>query len=81
MRTRTTTTIVVTNPARPERGQVRVSDDGDVTWECSYYYDDSDAAQIADAVVGVFTDGIGECAGKRRRARQFGRRAVTRRDR
>ncbi len=51
--------IVVINPARPERGQVRVSDDGDVTWECRYY-DDSDTALIVDAVAGIVTDGIGE---------------------
>jgi hypothetical protein len=72
--------IVVTNPARPERGQVRVSDDGDITWECRYY-DDCDAAEIADAVVGIFTDGIGNRAGKSKRARQFGRRSPTSRDR
>jgi len=72
--------IVAINPARPERGQVHVSDDGDLTWECRYY-DDSDAGQIADAVVGIFADGIGDSAGKRRRARQFGRRAAARRDR
>jgi hypothetical protein len=51
--------VVVSNPARPERGQVSVSDDGDLTWECRYY-DDCDAAQIADAVAGIVTDGIGE---------------------
>jgi len=62
--------IVVTNPARPERGQVRVSDDGDVTWECCYY-DDSDTAEIADAVVGIFTDGIADW---RRLARRPGSR-------
>lgn len=72
--------IVVINPARPERGQVRVSDDGDITWEFRYY-DDCDAGQIADAVVGIFTDGIGDRAGTRRRARPFGRRAAARRDR
>jgi len=51
--------VVVSNPARPERGQVSVSDDGDLTWECRYY-DDCDATQIADAVAGIVTDGIGE---------------------
>jgi hypothetical protein len=50
--------IVVSSPARPERGQVSVSDDGDLTWECRYY--DDDTAQIADAVAGIVTDGIGE---------------------
>jgi hypothetical protein len=72
--------IVVTNPALPERGQVRVSDDGDITWECRYY-DDSDAGQIADAVAVVFTDGIGDRAGTRRPTRPLGRRAAARRDR
>jgi hypothetical protein len=57
-----------------------VSDDGDLTWECGYY-DDSDAGEIADAVVGIVTDGIGDRAGKRRRARPCGRRAAARRDR
>lgn len=75
-----TAEIVAINPARPERGQVSVSDDGDLTWECRYY-DDSDAGQIADAVAGIVTDSIGDSAGKRRRARQFGRRAATRSDR
>lgn len=26
--------IVVTNPAAPERGEIRLGDDGSVTWEC-----------------------------------------------
>ena len=52
--------ILVTNPARPERGQVRVTDDGDITWECFY----SDAAsrntgEIADLIVNVISGGIG----------------------
>jgi hypothetical protein len=51
--------IVVSNPARPERGQVSVSDAGDLTWEC-HYHDDRDAGQIADTVTGIVTDGIGE---------------------
>jgi hypothetical protein len=54
--------IVVTNPARPERGQVSVSDDGDVTWEYCYR-DGSDADQMADAVVSVFTYSIAGYAG------------------
>jgi hypothetical protein len=62
--------IVVTNPAQPERGQVRVTDDGDVTWECCYYHD-MDAGVIAEAVVDIFTAGLGDRARKHRRMRQF----------
>jgi hypothetical protein len=45
--------IIVTNPARPERGQVRVSDDGALMWECGYEEDPSDAAAIAGVIVTV----------------------------
>jgi hypothetical protein len=51
--------IVVTNPARPDRGQVRLSDDGSVTWACSYRdVPSGKAEQIAVAVVSVVTKAI-----------------------
>jgi hypothetical protein len=42
--------IVVTNPRSPERGEVRVSDDGSVTWEYSGTLDDAGVGRIADEI-------------------------------
>jgi hypothetical protein len=42
--------IVVTNSRSPERGEVRVSDDGCVTWEYSGTLDDAGAGRIADEI-------------------------------
>jgi len=42
--------IVVTNPRSPERGEVRVSDDGSVTWEYSGTLDDASVGRIADEI-------------------------------
>lgn len=56
--------IVVQNPAQPERGQVRVSEDGDFSWEC-HYYDEKcgDAGKIADSIVRIFAEGIAASGG------------------
>jgi hypothetical protein len=46
--------IVVANPARPDRGQIRQSDDGSITWECSCRDAVSGSVgEVVDAVVGV----------------------------
>jgi len=51
--------LVVANPARPERGQVRVTDQGDITWERDYHDTaGSGAWDVAGAIVKVITDGI-----------------------
>jgi hypothetical protein len=51
--------VVAANPARPDRGQVRVSDDGDITWECFYRdFADGNTEKIADTIVGVISEGI-----------------------
>jgi hypothetical protein len=43
--------IVVTNPRSPERGEVRVSDDGSVTWEYHGTLDDAGACRILDEII------------------------------
>jgi hypothetical protein len=40
--------IVVTNPAAPERGEIRISDDGGVAWEYCGTLDDAGASKILD---------------------------------
>jgi hypothetical protein len=42
--------VIVTNPQSPERGEVRVSDDGNVTWEYSGALDDAGASRIVDEI-------------------------------
>jgi hypothetical protein len=42
--------IVVTNPRSPERGEVRVSDDGSVTWEHLGSLDGAGAGRILDEI-------------------------------
>ena len=51
--------IQITNPARPERGTVRVSDLADVEWD--YCYRDNPAtraANVADTLIPTLRDGI-----------------------
>jgi hypothetical protein len=52
--------IIVTNPGRPERGQVRVSDDGALMWECGYDEDTSDTAAVVGAIVTVLAGDIAD---------------------
>jgi hypothetical protein len=42
--------IVITNPAARERGEVRVGDDGSVTWEYFGRLDEAGVASILDDV-------------------------------
>jgi hypothetical protein len=42
--------IVITNPAARERGEIRVGDDGSVTWEYFGSLDDASVGQILDQV-------------------------------
>jgi hypothetical protein len=42
--------IVVVNPAAPERGEVRVGDDGSVTWEYFGSLDEAGVSNILDEV-------------------------------
>jgi hypothetical protein len=52
--------ISVTNPGRPERGRVCVSDEGSVMWE--YRYDMStETRAVVDTITPVLTNGIGGC--------------------
>jgi hypothetical protein len=50
--------VVVTNPARPDRGHVRLSDDGAITWECSCGAASGSAEEIAVVVAGVIIKAI-----------------------
>lgn len=43
-------TIIVTNPAAPERGEARIKDDGGVTWEYSGKLDDAGVSKICDDI-------------------------------
>ena len=43
--------IVVTNPAHPGRGRVRIGDEPGLTWECGYQEDPSDTEAIADTII------------------------------
>lgn len=43
--------IVVTNPRAAERGEVRVSDDGTVTWEYSGKLDEDGAGRIMGEII------------------------------
>jgi hypothetical protein len=53
--------IEVINPARPERGQVLVTDDGDITWNCDYFdAAGGDAGKIADMIVSVLAEGTAD---------------------
>ena len=45
--------IVIVNPAARERGEVRVGDDGGLTWEYFGSLDDAGLARILDAVTGA----------------------------
>jgi hypothetical protein len=42
--------IVIVNPAAPERGEVRVGDDGSLTWECFGSLDEAGVSRILDEV-------------------------------
>jgi len=42
--------IVIVNPAAPERGEVRVGDDGSVTWEYFGRLDEDGVSSILDEV-------------------------------
>jgi hypothetical protein len=45
--------VVLTNPAKPERGLVRVTDDGAILWECDHGEKPERAAAIADTTADV----------------------------
>jgi hypothetical protein len=45
--------VVLTNPAKPERGVVRVTDDGVIFWECDYTEMPEGAIAIADTTADV----------------------------
>ncbi len=54
-----TACIQITNPHRPERGTVRVSDLADIDWD--YPYRDSPATSagiLADTIIPILRDGI-----------------------
>jgi hypothetical protein len=50
--------IVVTNPVRPDRGRVHVTDDGALMWECCYEAGpaDGDAVAVADTIAAVLAE-------------------------
>jgi len=51
--------IVVTNPDRLDRGEVRVGDDAAVLWECEYPAEsDSATDQIVENIVDMFTRAV-----------------------
>ncbi len=43
-------TIIVTNPAAPDRGEARITDDGSVTWEYAATLDDAGVSKILDDI-------------------------------
>jgi hypothetical protein len=45
--------IVIVNPAARERGEVRVGDDGSLTWEYFGSLDEAGISKILDAVTGA----------------------------
>jgi hypothetical protein len=45
--------VILTNPAKPERGRVRVTDDGAILWECEHGEIPERAAAIADVTAEV----------------------------
>ena len=45
--------VVITNPAKPKRGLVRINDDGMISWECDYRDIPKGAVAIADTVADV----------------------------
>jgi hypothetical protein len=47
--------IVVTNPAARERGEMRVGDDGSVTWEYFGTLDDAGAGKILDEITNALS--------------------------
>jgi hypothetical protein len=53
-----TSEVVASNPSMPFCGQVRVSDDGDVTWECHVGPAAQCALAVADTIVPVLRHGI-----------------------
>jgi hypothetical protein len=55
-----TTEIVAANPAIPSCGQVRVTDDPCITWECHHDGPPAECARaVADTIVPILTHGIG----------------------
>jgi hypothetical protein len=53
-----TAEVMVTNPARPDRGHVRLGDDGAITWECSRPTVNGTAGATAAAVIDVIIRAI-----------------------
>jgi hypothetical protein len=61
-----TAEIVVTNPGKPERGEIRISDEGAVTWECDPGEGGTDAGEITETAVSIIThevSGISDATG------------------
>lgn len=55
------TEIVAANPAIPSCGQVRVTDDPCITWECHHDGPPADCAlAVADTIVPILTHGIAQ---------------------
>jgi hypothetical protein len=47
--------IVAASPLYPERGEIRIDDDGRITWECCYDTETVPAATIAETVVTILS--------------------------
>ncbi len=54
-----TARIQITNPPRPERGTVRVSDLADIEWDYPYRDPATCAGILSDTVIPILRDGIG----------------------
>ncbi len=50
--------IVVTNPAHPGRGRVRIGDEPGLTWECGYQEGPSAPEAIADTIITILAQDI-----------------------
>lgn len=55
--------VVMVNPARPERGLVRATDDGVVRWECDYGDLPEGAVAVADTAAGVLAGAVPAAGG------------------
>lgn len=53
--------ISVTNPARPERGRVCITDEGSVMWEYHHESTRETLMDVVDTITPVLTNGIGGC--------------------
>jgi hypothetical protein len=52
--------VVITNPAKPQRGEVSISDDGWLSWECYAAELPGGVAALADTIAATLTPASGD---------------------